>query len=66
MIDDATWQARKADWLPSAKDREAVAALMVPEFEAGKFASWIAAPQAGINEQPVEFDYVHLQDEALA
>ena len=66
VIDAATWQARKGDWLPSEADRQAVAALMVPEFEAGKFAGWIAAPQAGINEQPVEFDYVHLQDEALA
>jgi benzoyl-CoA 2,3-dioxygenase component B len=38
---------------------------MVAEYEAGKFASWIAPPQAGINEQPVEFDYVRLTQEAL-
>ena len=66
IVDEATWQARKSEWLPSAADREAVAKLMVPEYEAGKFAGWIAPPQAGINEQPVEFDYVHLKDEALA
>ena len=66
VLDEATWQARKSDWLPSDQDRESVAKLMVPEYEAGKFASWIAPPQAGINEQPVEFDYVHLKDEALA
>ncbi|MCQ4080804.1 benzoyl-CoA 2,3-epoxidase subunit BoxB [Streptomyces sp. RB6PN25] len=66
VVDDATWEARKGDWLPSDEDRRAVAALMVPEYEPGKFAGWIAPPQAGINEQPVEFDYVHLAEEALA
>ena len=66
LLDEATWQASKSDWLPSAEDRESVAKLMVPEYEAGKFANWIAPPQTGINEQPVEFDYVHLKEEALA
>ena len=36
---------------------------MVPEYEYGKFAGWIAPPQTGINDQPVEFDYVHLAEE---
>ena len=66
VLDDATWQARKPELLPSDEDRQAVAKLMVPEYEAGKFAGWIAPPQSGINEQPVEFDYVHLKEEKLA
>jgi benzoyl-CoA 2,3-epoxidase subunit B len=66
VLDEATWQARNGDWLPAAEDRAAVASLMVPEYELGKFAGWIAAPQAGINDQPVEFDYVHLKEENLA
>lgn len=66
VLDDATWAARRDEWLPTEQDREDVSSLMVPEYELGKFAGWIAAPQAGINEQPVEFDYVHLADEALA
>ena len=65
VLDDATWEARKDDWLPTEADREAVAALMVPEYAFGKFAGWIAAPSSGINEQPVEFDYVHLAGEGL-
>ncbi|WP_411284253.1 benzoyl-CoA 2,3-epoxidase subunit BoxB [Lapillicoccus sp.] len=65
VLDDATWAARKDDWLPTEADREAVAALMVPEYGYGKFAGWIAAPSSGINEQPVEFDYVHLAEEGL-
>jgi len=65
VVDDATWEARKSELLPSDEDRQAVAKLMVPQYEAGKFAGWIAVPQTGINEQPVEFDYVHLLEESL-
>jgi benzoyl-CoA 2,3-epoxidase subunit B len=66
VLDDAAWQASAADWLPSAADRQAVADLMVPEYEYGKFAGWITPPQGGINHQPIEFDYVHLAEEGLA
>ena len=66
ILDDATWAAQVDQWLPTDADRAAVASLMVAEYEAGAFAGWIAPPQAGINEQPVEFDYVHLADESLA
>ena len=38
---------------------------MVPQYEYGKFAGWIAPPTTGINDQPVEFDYVHLAEEGL-
>jgi benzoyl-CoA 2,3-dioxygenase component B len=65
VVDAATWEARSSEWLPSDEERESVARLMVPEYEAGRFAGWIAPPQTGINEQPVEFDYVHLKDEGL-
>ena len=66
VLDDAAWEAKVGDWLPSAEDRQAVADLMVPEYEYGKFAGWIAPPKTGINDQPVEFDYVHLAEEGLA
>jgi len=66
VLEEATWQARCSDYLPSDAERELVARLMVPEYQAGQFAGWIAPPQTGINEQPVEFDYVHLRDEGLA
>jgi benzoyl-CoA 2,3-dioxygenase component B len=39
---------------------------MVAHYQPGEFAGWIAAPKTGINDQPVEFDYVHLAEEALA
>jgi len=66
VVDEAAWEARRRDWLPTDEDREAVASLMVPQYEPGEFASWITPPLTGINDQPVEFDYVHLADEALA
>jgi benzoyl-CoA 2,3-dioxygenase component B len=54
------WAAQADRWLPTEEDRLRVAELMVPEYSYGKFASWIAPPPVGVNEMPVEFDYVHL------
>lgn len=66
LLTQEQWEASVDDWLPSDEDREKVAALMVAHYEPGEFAGWIAPPQTGINDQPVEFDYVHLREEALA
>jgi benzoyl-CoA 2,3-dioxygenase component B len=32
---------------------------MVPVYEPGKIAGWIAPPQSGIKNKPFEFEYVH-------
>jgi benzoyl-CoA 2,3-dioxygenase component B len=61
----AEWQAQSEQWLPTDADRAAVASLMQPEYERGRFAAWIAPPRTGINEQPIEFDYVHLAEEGI-
>ena len=66
LDDDAVGRSVGTAGCPTAEDRAAVAALMVPEYEHGKFAGWIAPPQTGINDQPVEFDYVHLAEEGVA
>jgi benzoyl-CoA 2,3-dioxygenase component B len=66
VLTDEQWDAQVDGWLPSPEDRAAVAELMVPEYEYGKFAGWIAPPSTGINDQPVEFDYVHLAEEGVA
>ena len=58
VLDEAAWKAREGDLLPTPEDRRQVAELMQPQYEEGKFAGWIAAPPQGINEMPVEFDYV--------
>ena len=33
-----------------------------PVIEPGKFANWIAPPARGVNSQPVEFEYVRLNE----
>ncbi|MEO7059465.1 MAG: benzoyl-CoA 2,3-epoxidase subunit BoxB, partial [Lapillicoccus sp.] len=65
VLDAQALAAQVDAWLPSEADRQAVADLMVPEYAYGKFAGWIAPPSTGINDQPVEFDYVHLAEEGL-
>jgi benzoyl-CoA 2,3-dioxygenase component B len=54
----ADWERRASDWLPTPDDQAAVAELMRPHYEPGEFASWIAPPGVGINDLPVEYDYV--------
>ena len=60
-IAEAAWQAQQAQWLPSDSDRAFVRSLMQKVTEPGKMASWIAPPDRGINNLPIEYAYVHLQ-----
>jgi len=53
------WERRRSEWLPSPTDHEYLLSLMAkPVCEAGKFANYIALPRRGINQQPVDFEYV--------
>ena len=58
IISQAEWDAKHHDWLPTDEDRLYVISLMKPVTEPGKFASWVAPPARGINNQPVDFEYV--------
>jgi benzoyl-CoA 2,3-dioxygenase component B len=58
VFSESEWQAHVDDWLPTADDRAFVASLMGRVTEPGKFAGWIAPPPAGINRQPMDFEYV--------
>jgi len=60
VIDEQTWQARQHEWLPSDADHEYVQSLMVQVTGVGEYASWIAPPRIGINNQPIDFPYVKL------
>jgi benzoyl-CoA 2,3-epoxidase subunit B len=60
LIDAATWERRRAEWLPSREDGEFIAALMTPVNEPGQFASWIAPPKVGIDNRPGDFEYVRI------
>jgi benzoyl-CoA 2,3-dioxygenase component B len=59
QITEDEWNQRKQEWLPSHEDRDYVRSLMIPVYEPGKIASWIAPPQSGIKDKPFEFEYVH-------
>jgi len=61
LIDDAAWQKRRTEWLPSAEDGEFIASLMKSETEPGKFAGWIAPPKVGIDNKPGDFEYVKIE-----
>jgi benzoyl-CoA 2,3-dioxygenase component B len=47
-------------WIPSDADRAFVHSLMKRVAEPGKMAAWIAPPERGINNLPVEYEYVKL------
>jgi benzoyl-CoA 2,3-dioxygenase component B len=54
------WQRRHAEFLPTEDDNAFVAGLMRPVTAPGAYASWIAAPRAGIDGKPGDFEYVKL------
>jgi benzoyl-CoA 2,3-dioxygenase component B len=59
-IAQAEYDERIAAWLPSDSDRAFVHSLMYPVREPGKMAAWIAPPEKGIKDRPVDYDYVRL------
>jgi benzoyl-CoA 2,3-dioxygenase component B len=58
IVSQAEWDARHHGWLPTEDDRLYVISLMKPVTEIGKYAGWIAPPARGINNQPIDFEYV--------
>jgi benzoyl-CoA 2,3-dioxygenase component B len=47
-------------WIPSEEDRAFIHSLMHRVVEPGKMAAWIAPPERGINNLPIEYEYVKL------
>jgi benzoyl-CoA 2,3-epoxidase subunit B len=61
-LTDEEWQRRKSEWLPDARDREYLLSIMAqPVYERGKFANYIAPPRRGVNQLPVDFEYVRTE-----
>jgi len=59
VLTEEAWKRNQHDWLPSPQDYSYVQSLMSGRVvELGKFAHWIAPPQRGINNNPVNFEYV--------
>jgi benzoyl-CoA 2,3-dioxygenase component B len=61
-ISQEEWDRRKYEWLPSTKDGEYLLSIMAePIYEPGKFANYIAPPRRGINQHPIDFEYVRTE-----
>ncbi len=60
IITTDAYEKNKFDWLPTVADGDFIQSLMTPVTEAGQYASWIAPPRVGIDNQPGEFEYVKL------
>jgi benzoyl-CoA 2,3-dioxygenase component B len=60
VISQDEWEKRKDEWLPTKADGDYIQSLMVPVYEPGKYAGWIAAPKIGIDNKPGDFEYVKL------
>jgi benzoyl-CoA 2,3-dioxygenase component B len=60
LISKEEYEERKHEWVPSEADRAFVRSLMQRVVEPGKIAAWIAPPERGINNLPVEYEYVKL------
>jgi benzoyl-CoA 2,3-epoxidase subunit B len=48
------------DWIPGEADKAYVRSLMQRVAQPGRMAAWIAPPERGINNLPVDYEYVRL------
>ncbi len=61
-LSDEEWERRRDEWLPTDDDKAFLLSLMNrPVFERGIFANYIAPPARGINQQPLDFEYVRTE-----
>ena len=60
LIEKSIYEKSLNDWIPSPADRAFVQSLMQRVVEPGMIASWVAPPDRGINNLPVEYEYVKL------
>jgi benzoyl-CoA 2,3-dioxygenase component B len=59
-ISPEAFAAQIKNWIPTPDDQAFVASVMQPVLEPGKIAGWIAPPDRGINNLPVDYEYVRL------
>ncbi len=59
-ISGEAYAGKLSQWIPTADDQAFVQSLMKPVLEPGKVASWIAPPDRGINNLPVDYEYVRV------
>jgi benzoyl-CoA 2,3-dioxygenase component B len=60
VVGKEIYEKNLTNWIPSAADRVFVLSLMQRVAQPGKIAGWVAPPERGINNLPVEYEYVKL------
>jgi benzoyl-CoA 2,3-dioxygenase component B len=60
MVSKEEYEKSLYRWIPSPEDKAFVHSLMKRVVEPGKMAAWVAPPERGINNLPVEYEYVKL------
>jgi benzoyl-CoA 2,3-epoxidase subunit B len=60
LIEKQTYEKHLPAWIPTDADKAFVHSLQQRVVEPGKMAAWIAPPERGINNLPLEHEYVHL------
>jgi len=59
VLTEEAWKSHQHEWLPGPGDHAYVQSLMSGRVvDPGKFANWIAPPGRGINNHPLNFEYV--------
>ncbi len=57
-VDPTLRAAKLKDWLPTEADTEYVRSCMIPVYEPGQVAGWVAPPTRGFGGKPLDFEYV--------
>ena len=60
VLTDVEWIKNQDNWIPSKEDGDYITSLMIPQWERGKYANWIAAPKIGIDNKGGDFEYVKI------
>ncbi|OGA29152.1 MAG: benzoyl-CoA oxygenase subunit B [Betaproteobacteria bacterium RIFCSPLOWO2_02_FULL_68_150] len=63
LVTQDEYAGRIGEWIPTESDRAFVRSLMRKVVEPGKMATWVAPPERGVNNLPVEYEYVKLGSE---
>ncbi|MGD2100903.1 MAG: benzoyl-CoA 2,3-epoxidase subunit BoxB [Acidimicrobiia bacterium] len=61
VLSDSEWDSSRDQWLPTPDDRAFIEEIMQPRYQSpGEFASWIAPPSRGIDQKPLDYEYVRI------
>ncbi len=61
LVSQEEYAKRIGEWIPTQEDRAFVRSLMQQVLEPGRMAAWVAPPERGINNLPLEHEYVRLR-----